>query len=155
MPLLKGEIVKKTSHHRELSSYVLLFYWDFFTSLMEFLCNYCAQPILHNKSKNLSFTICISMLTLLPTSAYTVAKVHLSYFMQHCLMQTENTINRASNIQLHSILARETSIHKSIKILWVIVTAYQLNVLNYIKGQETTFVAVNCSTFQVHQVFKD
>lgn len=85
MSPLKAEIVKNNRHNREFSSYVLLFYWVFLHLWWNFNATIMPQSMMHNESENLSFTIYISMLILFSTSAYTVAKVHLSYFMQRWL----------------------------------------------------------------------
>lgn len=51
------------------------------------------QSMTHNENGNLPFTTYISRLILFLTSAFTVAQVHLSYFMQHwpalCRLRTQ------------------------------------------------------------------
>lgn len=59
--------------------------------------------MIHNESENLSFTIYISMLILFFTSAYTVVKVHLSYFMQHWLPFANWEYNKQSQQYLAAL----------------------------------------------------
>lgn len=96
---------------------------------MAFLWNYYAT-IYDTKSVNLSFTI--SALILFCTCTHAAAQAHSWYLMQHCpcLTQMENTIHSARNIQRRSVLATETSTHKSIKTLGVMVTAVEMDTDN-------------------------
>lgn len=98
MPALKGETVKKNSQNREFCSYTFLFYWVFFNILWwNYYATIMPQCMIHNENGNLSSTFYVNFVFCL--CLYCGIRTFIIFHAAlTCLMQTENTINGASNI---------------------------------------------------------
>lgn len=95
----KGETVKENRHNKEFLSYIFYCFvlWLFYILWWNFYATIMPQSMIHNENGNLPFATYISMLILFciycGISAFIIFHAALT-----CFMQTENTMNGASDI---------------------------------------------------------